>query len=259
MARPHIEFVKSAEAAREELGASQLAGLLARMLSRDDEDGSFTALVDVPSGWRGDVTEPDEHRAAELLVLAGSLELAGQPFGPGCYAYVPSAAPDGTLTAHGDALVLYMREASHPDHPEARDAIAVIDTNQVKIAEHGTPGVPPGLLVKPLHTDAALGDWTWICSGAPGWQEDRAEVHPTIEEALVLRGDVLLGRHGEMGPGDYFWRPPNVPHGPMFTREGNFIFFRTKGGGMHVAYEDVPGWREVVDDYRARGGFYLGA
>jgi hypothetical protein len=258
MARPHIEFTSSPGIEREALAESRFAGLQTRMLSADDADGSFTAMVDVPAGWSGEISETDEDRAAELLVLKGTLELAGQAFVPGCYAYVPSAAPDSRLSASEDALLLFMREPSHPDHPEARDAIEVIDTNHVKIADHGTPGVPPGLLVKPLHTDAALGDWTWICSGAPAWQEDRAEVHPTIEEAFVLRGDVLLGRRGEMVPGDYFWRPPNVPHGPMYIRDGNLIFFRTKGGGMEVTYEEVPGWRDLVAAYRERSGFYVG-
>lgn len=137
-------------------------------------------------------------------------------------------------------------------------AVEVIDTHEQKLADHGTPGVPPGLVIKLLHVDEDRGDWTWLASTPPGWQEDRAEVHPTVEEALVLRGDVLLGGRGEMGPGDYFWRPPNVPHGPMYTRQGHVIFFRTKGGGMEVSYEQVPGWRETVEEYREREAFYGG-
>lgn len=68
----------------------------------------------------------------------------------------------------------------------------------------------------------------------------------------MLRGDCLLGNHGEMGPGAYFWRPPYVQHGPLCTRNGAMYFFRTKGGDFSTTYEEVPGWEEMVVEYFAR-------
>ena len=128
------------------------------------------------------------------------------------------------------------------DEPGAAPSAGSVrrSTHQLRLAEHGTPGVPPGLVIKMLRVDEERGDWTWLASTPPAWQEDRAEIHPTVEEALVLRGDVLLGHRGAMGPGDYFWRAPNVEHGPMYTHEGHVIFFRTKGGSMDVRHVEVP-------------------
>lgn len=246
MGRPHLEFIRSSEVPLRPLGCGPFAGVPARVLSEDDETGAYTALVELPHGHRADLS--GGARAVELFGLRGELSLEAQPFGAGSYAYVDRGAADAPLDAHGDGLVLAMVEEE--GLPPAAAPIEVIDTNRRRLDDHGVAGVPPGLVIKLLRVDEARGDWTWLCAGPPGWQEDRAEIHPTVEEALVLRGDVLLGERGGMVAGDYFWRPPYVRHGPMYSRGGNLIFFRTKGGGMDVTYEEVPGWQRLVDAYR---------
>jgi hypothetical protein len=233
--------------------AGTFAALECRLLSEDDETGACTALVSVPRGWSGDLGGQD--RRIEMLCLRGALELDGHPFCDGWYADVPAWATPSAAAAPEDALVLLMVEDSVPCGAAA--AIGVIDTHERRLELPG-PNVPAGLAIKRLRVDEARGDWTWIGAGAPGYLEDRAEIHPTVEEAFVLRGDVLLGERGEMGPGDYFWRPPNVRHGPIYCRSGRLIFFRTKGGGLTTTYEEVPGWREVVAAYRAKEPLYQG-
>ena len=64
-----------------------------------------------------------------------------------------------------------------------------------------------------------------------------------------------MGLRGAMTAGCYFWRPPNVLHGPMTTRNGQLIFFRTKGGTISVTYESVPGWERMLADYVAAEPF----
>jgi hypothetical protein len=191
----------------------------------------------------------------ELLCLRGALTNQGRAFGDGCYADVPAWAAKAPIAAGEPALLLLMVEELVDRAPPA--AINVIDSHERRLELPG-PDVPAGLAIKRLRVDPERGDWTWIGAGAPGYLEDRAEIHPTVEEAFVLRGDVLLGERGEMGPGDYFWRPPNVRHGPIYCRSGRLIFFRTKGGGLTTTYEDVPGWRELVASYRARESLYQG-
>jgi len=255
MGRPHIEFIHSTDVPARALADGPFAGASARVLSEDDETGAFTALVELEPGAGVELSGAD--RAVELFGLRGDVTLAGQPFGPGAYAFVGPGAERTRLEAGSGGLVLAMIEESGLDRQEG--PVEVIDTNQMRLDDHGVAGVPPGLVIKLLHVDRARGDWTWICAGPPGWQEDRAEIHPTVEEALVLRGDVLLGERGGMVAGDYFWRAPNVRHGPMYSRGGNLIFFRTKGGGMDVTWEAVPGWQALVDAYRDVEPFYLGA
>ena len=99
---------------------------------------------------------------------------------------------------------------------------------------------------------------TWLAASAPYRITPLAEIHSTIEEAFLIRGDTLLGKHGEMRPGAYFWRPGMVEHGPMGNRSGSFFFFRTKEGALDLRTIDVPGWEEAVKEYRARQRYYRG-
>jgi hypothetical protein len=252
--RPHVEFIHSWEAPRSTVPSGAFAALERRLLSEDDETGAYTALVSVPRAWSGDLGGHD--RRIELLCLRGALELDGRGFRDGWYADVPAWAPPARVAAPDEALVLLMVE-DHTPASVAEAAIGVIDTHERRLELPG-PNVPAGLAIKRLRVDDERGDWTWIGAGAPGYLEDRAEIHPTVEEAFVLRGDVLLGERGEMGPGDYFWRPPNVRHGPIYCRSGRLIFFRTKGGGLTTTYEEVPGWRELVASYRSKEALYQG-
>jgi hypothetical protein len=253
MGRPHIEFIEASDVPEQEIADGPFAGMPCRVLSSDDVDGSSTAIVRLPAGSTLDFGEGT--RPVELFGLRGTSTLAGADFGPGSYAWVPALPDDGSIDVAEETLVLAMVE---PESDETRGAVEVIDTNERRLEDHGVDGVPPGLVIKLLRVDEEKGDWTWMCAGPPGWREDRAEIHPTVEEALVLRGDVLLGERGEMSAGSYFWRPPMVRHGPMYSRGGNLIFFRTKGGGMEVTYESVPGWRQLVEAYRNREPLYLG-
>ena len=261
MTRPHIEFVQSAAVPVESITAGPFAGCSARPLSADEETGAFTSLVTVPQGWAGSLAGLD--RPVELFALKGALTLGGRRFGVGCHAWVPSGAADAAAVAAavaaggaaGGALVLVMVEA--PRTP-AGGPLEIVDSTELPFRDRTLAAVPPGLIVKPLRVDPETGDRTWIAGVAPGWEEHRAEIHPTVEEAFVLRGDGLLGERGELTAGCYFWRPPNVRHGPMVTVGGQLVFFRTKGGGIEVTYEDVPGWKALVDAYKLKHGLYAG-
>ena len=252
MGRRHIEFHQAYEQPKVTHASGPLAGAVEQRQSEDDETGAFTSLVTFPAGWKGDWS--GIARPFELFGLRGEGVLAGEPFRAGVYAYGPSGREGATLEATTEVHALLMVEAE--DETPAGGRVELQDTNEMKWADHGVQGVPPGLVIKLLRVDEASGDWTWVAAGPAGWQEDRAEIHPTVEEALLLTGDILLGHRGVMSPGSYFWRVPNVEHGPMVTLDGSTIFFRTKGGGMEVTWVDVPGWRDMVDEYKARKPIY---
>jgi hypothetical protein len=61
-----------------------------------------------------------------------------------------------------------------------------------------------------------------------------------------------------MGPGSYFWRPPQVAHGPMFSLNGGLFFFRSKGGGLTTRHLEVPGWKDTVARYVASQPYFGG-
>src|SRR5947209_1830695 len=95
MARPHIEFIQSADVPEEEIGDGILAGAFRRLLSEDDADGSWTGLVRLPAGSAVDLAAST--RAIELFGLRGLLNLAGAAFAPGSYSYVPASPDDASM------------------------------------------------------------------------------------------------------------------------------------------------------------------
>ena len=251
MGRKHIEFHQAYEVEKKHHSQGLLAGAVEQRQSEDDENGAYTSIVTFPAGWHGDwsgLTRP-----FEIFGLRGEGKLGGEQFDAGFYAYGPSGAEGATFVSTSETQVLLMVEE---EEAKSGGRVEIQDTNAMKWADHGVAGVPPGLVIKLLRVDAEKGDWTWLAAGPAGWQEDRAEIHPTVEEALMLSGDILLGHRGVMSAGSYFWRVPDIEHGPMVTLDGNVIFFRTKGGGMAVTWVEVPGWRQMVEEYRARKPLY---
>ena len=250
MARRHVEFVQSLDVSPDEVPEGPFAGLERRLLSEDADSGASTALVGVPAGQR--VELGGQERPLELFALSGKGELAGRPLRAGTYAYIPSRSGETVLAVDSEALMLSMAEEHRPGNGD----VLVVDTESLRWQDRSIAAVPPGLTIKRLRVDDETGERTWLAACVPGWCEDRAEVHPTVEEAFLIRGDTLLGERGEMTAGCYFWRPPFVRHGPMTTRDGCLVFFRTKGGGLEVEYEDVPGWQGLVEDYLARVPYF---
>lgn len=251
MGRPHVEFIQSHDVESQLLADGPLAGATKRLLSADDETGDYTALVSFPAGWSGDVGGLD--RPVELFGLGGAFELDGTRLAAGGYAYTIPSRRARPLTTRSGGHLLVMVEKLSPVHSE--QPVEVIDTNALRWADRSITAVPPGLVIKALRNDPDTGDRTWLAALAPGWMETRAEIHPTVEEAFMIRGDGLLGERGEMTGGCYFWRPPMVLHGPMTTRNGQFVFFRTKGGTISVTYETVSGSEKLLADYVGREPF----
>ena len=54
----------------------------------------------------------------------------------------------------------------------------------------------------------------------------------------MLEGE-LSGPYGIYQPGAYFWRPPNVKHGPFGTSTGCLFFMRSVGGPLTYEYFPV--------------------
>ena len=252
MGRPHIEFIDALRVECVPVTHGPFAGASQRLLSIDSDGlGDFTALISFPAGWSGDLSE--SRRPTEIFVLEGMLAVAGSPCGPGVYAFVPAESADTKIGSPAGAVALVMVE---PEHAPEGD-LAIIDSNDRPWTSPPVDGpVPQGIVVKRLRIAPGSGDVSWVAAVVPGWRESRAEVHESIEECLMLKGDILLGRRGVMGPGSYFWRPPRVEHGPMFSLNGGLFFFRSKGGGLTTRHEPVPEWEEMVARYKATQPYF---
>jgi hypothetical protein len=254
VSRPHIEFIDAFAQPQRAVASGPFAGASAQILSEDADTGASTALVSLPAGWSGDLaanTQP-----SELLVLSGAVELEDQPrpLTPGMYLFGPGGGA-GRLRSRKAALVFAMQDEPRP---EQDGEPTTVDPETMRWSALGADsGTPPGIVFKRLRLDPDTGDWTYLLSVAPGWQDNQAEVHPTIQEGFVLRGDCLLGTRGVMRPGSYFWRPSMVPHGPIFTHYGSLYLFRTKGGSWEVSYQAVPGWQELIVGYARELTFFV--
>ena len=252
MGRPHIEFIDALGVACVPITDGPFAGASRRMLSADaDGGGDSTALVHVPPAWSGDLAAST--RPMEIFVLDGTLTVAHSVCRPGVHAFVPARHAQAKAESPGGCAALVMVEPDRaPD-----DDMAVVDSNDMPWTGPPVDGpVPQGIVVKRLRVAPGTGDVSWIAAVVPGWRESRAEVHETIEECLMLRGDILLGRRGVMGPGSYFWRPPRVEHGPMCSLSGGLFFFRSKGGGLTTRHVPVPDWKETVARYTATQPYF---
>lgn len=251
MPRPHIEFSQSFDLPVEAPFEGPFAGGALRRLSVDSDDGSSSLLVRLPGGWHGDAAGLT--RPVELFVLRGRLVAGGQELVEGRYAWVPSGATDRTLSTTEETLLIAFVEAER----HVAGEIEVVDTGEMKWEPIGADaGTPHGIERKLIRRDPVTGDDTYMVSCVAYWRDLLAERHPTIQEGFLIRGDCLDGLAGGMTPGDYFWRPAMVPHGPIFTHSGCLFLFRTKGGSWEVTYEEVPEWRNLVTRYQAREPYF---
>jgi hypothetical protein len=237
MPREHIEFVHRSEL---EWKDSDVEGLPARTeqktLSRDEESGAATLLVRMTE----ERTDPAADLLAwdagvELFVLGGGLWIDGRRLEQYDHAYVPPETEVTRFGASEEASLLFMPDAELSTTDGNGGDVRVVRTWDHPWEEVNVPGFPAGAMLKPLYEDEDTGDSTWLLGVLPQWEETRIEKHPVVEEAYQLKGSMVTDR-GLFSKGSYFWRPPDIPHGPFHTSEGCLIFFRTRGGPLETEY-----------------------
>lgn len=237
MARAHVEFVQSQRVAWRDgaLGGERL-GFAARVLSQDPATGASSAIVRIPAGWRWHgALACDE----EFLVLRGALAVDDAPLAAFGYAHLPAGAAT-TLVARETTIAAWFLDASPmraaPREYDPRRRV-VLDAMAVPYTGNFHPEFPAGAGRKWLFRDPVGGDETWLLATMALRNAARQEVHPVVEEMLLLAGEVH-GDRGVMRPGAYFWRPPGIAHGPYGTLTGNLYLFRTVGGSLSTTYID---------------------
>lgn len=239
MTRPWIEFIQTQ---RLPWTTGPLDGLRPgtqiKLLSRDPDDGAFSALVRYPAGFEaaGPPLAVDE----EFLVLDGALQIGDRAYAPYSFAHWPAGFEPGPWRcSHGATVLEFFSGAPAPAHaPIAFDpARLVVNLDSLSVPYTGNfhPEFPPGAGRKILFQDPVTRDTSWLLGTLPLRWAERSEVHPMVEEMYLLAGEVH-GNRGVMQPGAYFWRPGGVPHGPYGTKTGNLYFFRSKGGQLSTTY-----------------------
>lgn len=244
--RGHIEFIQSQVLPWQRIG-SGLARPDAeyKLLSRDPKDGACSALMRYPAGWS---SKGPEHIEAdeEFYVLDGALEMDGHVYPADSYAYLPAGwtrhemrAPQGCVL-----LVFYNSEPTLINKKgdgtaeKANRAIRHLDVAAMDWdMSLNDPNLKHlGISRKDLRTDPDTGERTFLSlilpQASPQGGKGPQEIHPVVEEAYVISGETT-GPQGTMYPGAYFWRPPDIAHGPFGSRWGSVSLIRFVGG-KHV-------------------------
>ncbi len=234
MAREHVEFLQSQQLPWAPCPWPHPgAGSEIKLLSLDPETGACSYLARLPSGWRSTLSALAV--SEELFVLEGSLDWGERTLGPDCYAHIPAGAARPELRCSQGAVLLGFLDAT-PRETEAvpGQTASVIDTFETP---WGHEGMDPaygdlGMRWKILHHDEATKDTSMLVLTpsqlAPPGLRGPQERHDCVEEAFLISGD-FLSPLGPMYTGAYFWRPPQVLHGPYGSRHGNVCFIRTHG------------------------------
>ena len=256
MARPHIEFIQAqALPWQRGLYGGARDDVETKILSIDDETGASTAIVRYPAGWRRD---DEEYLCAdeEMFLLAGDLQINEIEYRTFGYVYLPAGHVRRRAASQNGAVVLTFFEGEPRQGVGGENfradggLVEHIDTNLQEWKLHTSdPKVPTGLLTKTQRIDPDSHDRTWLNARQPGGVVDGymgpREYHPVVEEMFVLSGDLYLER-GVMRAGGYFWRPPDIHHGPFGTRCGMFMLGRSKGGPL-VNYWTEEKYRFTFD------------
>ena len=213
--REHVDFVRSGDVAAESIAEGLLAGATRRLLSEDLETGDWTAIVELPAGFRVDAGSGSG--SLELLVVEGEVVVGGQRLGAVGWARAGSAVDLGAIASAGGAYLLWMTG------PATDQAARIVDTEALPWSA-GSHGGPPGIAAKVLAEEAPV---SLVVANVPRY-DSGPEFHECPEELFVLEGDVT-GKAGTMTRGSYFWRPEYITHGPYRSESGLLCFLRGHG------------------------------
>ncbi|MCS7475702.1 DUF4437 domain-containing protein [Umezawaea endophytica] len=246
--RSDVDFIQSSEVpwlavADGEFGAA--SGGRKRLLSRDPGDGAETSVVRLVDRHRGVFASE-----VDLFVLSGSGTLDGNPLEVNDYVHV-LAGTAVDLVAGPRGLVLYCGFWGPPAFGagEGGEQATVTRTELLKWkpAEwSGDVKLDPGAMAKPLREDDRA--FIYLAGMMPGWRSEAEEAHPVYEESFKIYGDVLMGARGVMREGAYFFRSPDVFHGPLYSRGGTMSFIRSDKATT-TEYRDPPAggaWDELA-------------
>lgn len=208
-------------------------GTFLRVLSTDRDTRALTGLWRIPPGWQH--THSWFRSADEsIFVLKGDFCCDGHHHLMGEFVHRGRGTVSHSLRSDSGALLYVMWDGAmqarkHSDRQGIIKGPSVVDTKKVRHVPTPIAGPPQGITVCMLHQDAQTGGMIMLVDIEPGWSEDRSEHHDCVEESFKISGSIWLMENGEehiLKAGDYFFRPPNIKHGPMRTERGTSSIIR---------------------------------
>jgi anti-sigma factor ChrR (cupin superfamily) len=250
MPREHTEFIQAQLLPWQPMNAdSPRPGAEGKSLSIDQASGASSSIIAYPGGWR----MPGPHVLLcdeEFYVLRGALDINGNRYEAGDYAYLPSTYPRDSMVSRAGCEVLTFFEGP----PVVRwgeagdggfDATSLIEHLKTAAMDWIAPSeaaiARPGVGRKVLRPDSDQGERSWImkieASESNPFAVNGLETHPCVEEMYLLEGSFVMPS-GLMTAGAYFWRPAGIPHGPMGTKAGFLALFRCKEGAFSTRWSE---------------------
>ncbi|HEX7855695.1 MAG TPA: DUF4437 domain-containing protein [Sphingobium sp.] len=233
MARPYIEFVQTQNIDWE----TQADGTQVKRLNVDPVDGEETYLIHYPAGFSAPDQGPED-RAEEYLVLDGAIAMGGTEQRYHGYGFTPRGESAGTrATKDGATLIVFRYARNDPD--SVTGATEALTVDPATLSWDMTPSVAHiahlRLARKVLRLGPNDSSRTFLLiglpHGIPSEKDMPAEIHDHFEEMFMLQGQMWTPE-GLIRPGAYFYRPPEIVHGPHVSEAGFFQIMRA--GANHV-------------------------
>jgi len=243
--REHIDFIQAQLLPWDEGAGFGLPGTRIKLLSRDDETGALSLIMQVPAGWSrpAGVLACDE----ELYTLDGTFVLNGTEQLRHCYSFLPAGHPANALASVAGATLLYFRSEPLPEARRTPEAVAARQVAPVDLSagawdgdfdKFGLGSMKDGARMRILRQDPFTEETTYITATIAFRRGVRAERHPISQEFFLLSGE-LAGDRGTMQAGAYCIRPPMAKHAPYGSPTGALILFRGLGGRQETYWEDT--------------------
>jgi hypothetical protein len=233
MGRVHVEYVHSPELDAEPLvWPGWTAGAAVKILSRDEESGALSSLVQLPSGYPRPVAFAQA--ATEVLVVSGTLRVGDVTLPRLSYLYTPAGTVQEAWEAVEDTELLFMTRTGPPklasaSGPAGVDGVIVIAADDLAWGPSPIPNGPPRMEKAILRKVESTGEMSGINRETGANEYPVFEFHECVEEVYFLGGWLTLENSetegGEMRPGSYFWRPPYVTHGQAKSRDSMYYVY----------------------------------
>jgi len=261
LGRPHTDFIQSQLAPSRVLGASNSQpGVTGTPLSYDAKGTrAVTVVFRFPANWS--MTRPHYVNSdQEFFVLEGELEINGERYRTGDYAYLPAGFAHQSRSSGPGATLLNFYEGEHLAFYEPTPAgmykpeklirrLATSEVRWSRAQDLALTSLGANVRQKLLREDAVTGERTWLVEVAADPLERRNPqrpkvTHAAVEESFLLRGEVTTPR-GTMQSGAYVWRAAGQPRGPYGSRTGYQMVIRSKGGALATTASgspEAPAW-----------------
>lgn len=110
----------------------------------------------------------------------------------------------------------------------SEDASFSVDTDAVEQQAVEVPGLPPGLLARPLHENPRTGMSSSILIYPEGFREPR-HYHETCGHYMYILKGRIESPDGVLTPGMFAYAAPGERHGPFKVLEPSEALFYTDG------------------------------